>query len=516
MTPVNDNPVANADSVTIAEDSGANAIDVRANDNLGPDAAETLTVTAVTQGAHGVATVSGSGVSYAPNANYFGLDSFTYAISDGNGGTATAIVSVTVTPVNDNPIANADSVTVPEDSGVTNIAVRNNDTLGPDVGETLTVTAVTAAAHGVSAVTATGVSYAPAANYFGPDSFTYTISDGNGGSATATVSVTVTQVVPTTTSKPTTSLTPAAYGTNLTFTTTVTGAGGTPTGVVEFFDGIVSLGTAPLNAAGTASRTTNAVAAGTRAITAKYLGDTRFAPSTSVPLTQTVTGAAAAVTTTLTAAPISPQYSDRVTFNATVSPATVGGQPAARIALFKVGAQVVGTAPLTLNTATGKLEATLNAPLVESTAGALRPGIKTAAVEFVEVSPGYTIANKTASVTVKAEDALTAYTGPAQVTTATGAATIRLEARVWEAADGDLGDVRTATVMFVNRTTGTTIGTAILDTAKSSATVAYYYFNYTVNIGANASQTFTIGQFVNGYYTRNATADNGTTIVKKP
>ena len=65
--------------------------------------------------------------------------------------------------------------------------MRTNDTLGPDVGETLTVTAVTQGAHGTAAVTATGVSYAPAANYFGSDSFTYTISDGNGGSATATV-----------------------------------------------------------------------------------------------------------------------------------------------------------------------------------------------------------------------------------------------------------------------------------------------------------------------------------------
>jgi hypothetical protein len=205
-----------------------------------------------------------------------------------------------------------------------------------------------------------------------------------------------------------------------------------------------------------------------------------------------------------------------MTFNASVSPATVGGQPSAKVALFKVGAEVIGTAPLTLNTATGKLEATLTAPLVEETAGALRPGIKTAAVEFVEVSPGFTIASKTASTTVKAEDALTAYTGPAEVLTTTGAATIRLEARIWEAADGNLGDVRTATVAFVNRTTGATIGTATLDTTKSSATVAYYYFNYAVNIGANASQTFTIGTFVNGYYTRNATADNGTTIVKKP
>jgi hypothetical protein len=199
-----------------------------------------------------------------------------------------------------------------------------------------------------------------------------------------------------------------------------------------------------------------------------------------------------------------------------VSPATVGGQPAARIAAFKVGNQVVGTAPLTLNPATGKLEATLNAPLVETTAGTLRPGIKAATVEFVQVAPGYIIANKSGSITVKAEDARTAYTGPAEVLTTTGAATIRLEATVWELADADSGDVRTATVTFVNRTTGAGIGTAILDTAKSTPTMAVYYFNYAVNIGANASQTFTIGTMVSGYYTRNATADNGTTIVKKP
>ena len=118
--------------------------------------------------------------------------------------------------------------------------------------------------------------------------------NGNYNAATAVDrSFTVTAPAPTTpstTSKPTTSLTPAAYGTNLTFTTTVTGTGGTPTGMVEFFDGIVSLGTATLNAAGTASKTTNAVAAGTRSITAKYLGDSRFAASTSLPLAQTVTG----------------------------------------------------------------------------------------------------------------------------------------------------------------------------------------------------------------------------------
>ena len=115
----------------MAEDSGVNAIDVRANDTLGPDADETLTVSAVTQGAHGAVAVTATGVTYAPNADYFGSDSFTYTIGDGNGGSATATVNVTVTSVNDNPVANTDSATVAEDSGVTNIASAPTTTSVP-------------------------------------------------------------------------------------------------------------------------------------------------------------------------------------------------------------------------------------------------------------------------------------------------------------------------------------------------------------------------------------------------
>ena len=60
---------------------------------------------------HGTVSCTAAGVcTYTPNANYFGSDSFTYGISDGHGGTDTATVSVTVTPVNDLPEANADVI----------------------------------------------------------------------------------------------------------------------------------------------------------------------------------------------------------------------------------------------------------------------------------------------------------------------------------------------------------------------------------------------------------------------
>ena len=182
-------PDAVDDTATVTEDSGANAINVLANDT---DAnGDTLTITAVTQGAHGSVAFSASSVSYTPNPNFFGSDSFTYTIDDGHS-TDTATVSVTVLNVEDPPSAADDSTTIAEDSGANAVNVLANDS---DVdGDALTITAVTQGAHGSVTFSASSVSYTPAHDFFGSDSFTYTISDGNGGTASATVHVTVTNV----------------------------------------------------------------------------------------------------------------------------------------------------------------------------------------------------------------------------------------------------------------------------------------------------------------------------------
>lgn len=187
----NSPPDAVDDTATIVEDSGANTISVLANDT-DANAGDTLTITAVTQGAHGSVVNNGTSVSYTPNPNFFGSDSFTYTIDDGHSATDTATVSVTVLNVEDPPTAVNDSATIAEDSGANAISVLANDS---DVdGDALAVTAVTQGAHGSVANNGSSVSYTPAHDFFGSDSFTYTIGDGNGGTATATVHVTVTNV----------------------------------------------------------------------------------------------------------------------------------------------------------------------------------------------------------------------------------------------------------------------------------------------------------------------------------
>ncbi|TMQ22937.1 MAG: tandem-95 repeat protein, partial [Deltaproteobacteria bacterium] len=221
-------------------------VDVVANDSdVDGDA---LAIASITQPAHGSAAIAdGHHVTYTPAADYNGPDAFRYTISDGNGGQASATVAITVSPVNDAPVAVADAASLDEDTQVTIDVVANDSDVDGDAlaiasitqpahgtaaiaerhhvvalaiapvndapvaaadaastdedtsitvdvvandadidGDALAITSLTPPAHGAAfAVDGHRVLYVPAANYHGPDALSYTISDGNGGQATA-------------------------------------------------------------------------------------------------------------------------------------------------------------------------------------------------------------------------------------------------------------------------------------------------------------------------------------------
>ena len=190
VTPVNDNPTAVNDSVT-ANGNTAATVAVLANDS--DIDGDSLTVTSATAPANGSATVNGDNtITYQATGSYTGPDAFDYTVSDGHGGTATGHVSVTVIPFNAPPVAGDDTATVTEDGSV-DIAVLANDS-DPESGP-LSVSSAGPAGHGAVSINGNGtIHYAPAANYSGPDSFSYTVQDNVGFTDTASVSVTVTPV----------------------------------------------------------------------------------------------------------------------------------------------------------------------------------------------------------------------------------------------------------------------------------------------------------------------------------
>jgi extracellular elastinolytic metalloproteinase len=185
----NTRPDAVDDATSAAEDN-ATTVNVLANDtDMNGD---TLSVTRAAGASHGSTRVNANNtVTYTPAANFHGNDSFTYTISDGKGGTDTATVSVTVTSVNDAPVAANDTGPVVKNSG-TDFAVLDNDSDAD--GDPLRVTAVTQPAHGSAIInTDQTIRYTPRKGFKGTDSFDYVISDGNGGTARATVTVSVTR-----------------------------------------------------------------------------------------------------------------------------------------------------------------------------------------------------------------------------------------------------------------------------------------------------------------------------------
>ncbi len=184
---INTAPVASDDTASNLEDNAITG-NVLGNDT---DAdGNPLTATLAGGPSHGVLIFNSNGsFTYTPNANWNGTDSFTYLANDGASDSNMATVTLTITAVNDAPVAADDSASGDEDSTITG-NVLGNDT---DVeGDALTAAVVSGPAHGSLALNPDGsFTYTPTANWNGTDTFTYRANDGSDNSNTATVTIAV-------------------------------------------------------------------------------------------------------------------------------------------------------------------------------------------------------------------------------------------------------------------------------------------------------------------------------------
>jgi hypothetical protein len=193
VAPVNDAPVADADSATTDEDNAV-TINVVDNDTDVDSAVDPSTVNIITNPANGTAVANGDGtVTYTPEADFNGVDTFTYTVKDDLGATSVpATVTVTVNSLNDPPVAQDDNETTLQDRPITIDVISNDSDLDGTIDPT-SVVILTNPANGTVEVYADGtVVYTPDADFYGTDSFTYTVKDNEGETSNeATVTVTV-------------------------------------------------------------------------------------------------------------------------------------------------------------------------------------------------------------------------------------------------------------------------------------------------------------------------------------
>jgi hypothetical protein len=271
---------------------------------------------------------------------------------------------------------------------------------------------------------------------------------------------------------------------------------------VDFYDGSRLLGTAAL-VGGAASLSSSTITAGApTTVTAIYRPTGTFVTSTGT-LARTI-NKASATGTFLTLSPLQKQYSDRVLLEATMSVFAPGDT-----VTFMSGTTVLASA---VPVVSGK--ASVSAPML------LAPG--TRVVTAVFNSPNYTVTNVTKSASILKEDARVAYAGTNGETLAlAGRAFIPITVNVMDISattdpttDPDAGDISTATVTFINRTTSASLATVTVTANVDRRTGTATYNLPAAAVGASPS-SLTIGFIVSGNYNRNSTTDNVTITIKQ-
>ena len=179
-------PVTASPINTNVNEEGALQVDVLAS--AGNPNGDTLTIASLGTPAHGTAVVQSGKALYTPTPYYVGLDSFSYTVTDGTGGTASSSVVVTVLHVNHPPVASDATIY----TNINTSASIDVITGATDIdGDVITIDDVSPPSHGQAMIQASNILYTPANAFHGSDSFSYTIIDGNGGNATALVTINV-------------------------------------------------------------------------------------------------------------------------------------------------------------------------------------------------------------------------------------------------------------------------------------------------------------------------------------
>ncbi|MBS1964597.1 MAG: tandem-95 repeat protein [Chloroflexi bacterium SZAS-1] len=190
----NNTPTATAETYPLAEDTQLMlaAPGLLSNDS-DPDG-DPLTVIQADWPTKGTLALSANGAfTYTPPAHFYGGDQFAYRVSDGALQSDVVVVSINVAPVNDPPTARPDSASTRSSAPllIPASALLANDSDIEGDGLFLSAVSTTSQHHGALAFDGTNVRYTPPIGVSGPDVFTYTVSDGHGGSAVGTVTVDV-------------------------------------------------------------------------------------------------------------------------------------------------------------------------------------------------------------------------------------------------------------------------------------------------------------------------------------
>ncbi len=480
-----------------------------------------LVYSVLTAPAHGALTLDGVTLRYTPAADYNGADSFTYTASDGISSAAPATVSITVNPVNDPPTARADSAIVAEDTAAV-VDVLANDSSAPDADEVLSVQAgqTTSAQGGIALCDEAACTYTPAPDFDGADSFTYTLTDGSGVTASATVNITVNPV----------NDAPVATD-GLAATTEDAGAiliavladGDTAGPANESYQSLWlrSVG-APTNGTAAAEGTQVRYEAkpnffGTDAFTYEVCDDATDAACATATVTVTIAGVDDAPVLSVASSLVKVQYSDPLPPLSIV--ASDVDDAGSALSLWTTGL------PDGLSVAPGP--GSLGAPSSDA------PGVRSALLsgtpttttgDHVVTVYAADLAGNTGSVDVVVrvvpEDAAVTFTGALTAATATAdapSATVPLRATVRDGtavdpADTTPGDVSHAAVRFVDRSTGETLCVAAVVTLPDDPTTGTASCSATLAAGS----TVRVGSLVGGRYVRDDSSDDVTITICRP